>query len=207
LAKPGADIGDLIMLMSTNTEYQLEFSKETLIDVFIQMIGGWEKFKCHTDEDHKTNTNVFIGDSYYEQVFTDPEAFSIKKDDMEYIQNILQTHEKEITCTILNGDHEERAMLMVKSDKYSMYSKQEKPFFEAFIYQKTLDNKRRRLLAKNLLPHVPLKGIQFTEEYLYEVMSQVADNQLLEIVSRLAKNIPIFDVVIDESGNAEINEQ
>lgn len=207
LAKPGADIGDLMMLLSTNNEYQLGFTAEMLFNVFIEVIGGWKNFRAHTDTHHNDPAHIFFGDSYFHQAFVDPEAFSLTKVDMEYIHDLLESHEKDYEFTVLEGDHEERAVVIVKSKTFSIYPQRNTPFFQAYIYQKTLDNKRRRLLAQHLLPHIPLEGIQFTEEYLYEVMSQVADNQFLEIINRLAKTLPIFDASIDSQGVLELIEQ
>ncbi|HLL61219.1 MAG TPA: hypothetical protein VK338_05860 [Candidatus Nitrosocosmicus sp.] len=202
LAKPGADVGDLVNLMSANREYALNIENDEIVQAFLETIGGWENFSVHTDTNHSHDEKLYYC-RFFNQVSSDPEAFGIMHTDVEFIENLLKDHEVKFNSPILHGENQEQAVIIIKSNFYSLFSHSHNPFFQAFIYHKTLDNTRRRLLAKKILPYVKFEGVDLTEEYIYEITSQTADNQFLEVLSRIARNLPLIEAKIHEDGSFE----
>lgn len=211
LSKPGADVGDLLMLCATNRQYNLGVSPETLVDVLINVVGGWKNFQSHTDSHHTGSEDCFFGCGHFNQSFHNPEAFSLAKEDGEFILKTLEEHKNEIHHVVLEGEHMERAVVVVKGNAYAIYPKYEpteqnrfRTTTEIFVYHKTLDNERRKKLAAALLPHVKIPSI--TEDYLYQIMSQVSDDQLLTIVERLAARLTLYTVEFKTDGSFEVVE-
>lgn len=212
LAKPGADIGDLMIVFAANREYGLEIKKEKIFKAVLETVGGFENFRFHTD-DHNLNSkseilNSFLGCGHFKQAYQDSAAYSLSKEEIKAINKFLtEAKKKGAKGEVLQGEHLEGAVLIVKGDHWSIAPQLmlNNEVIEAFIYQKTLDDKRRRILAKHLLPYVKAP-FSVDEEYLYQIMSQVADNQLLETVSRLAKDLPVYEVAFEEDGGFEIKQ-
>ena len=91
----------------------------------------------------------------------------------------------------------------MESENYSVYSNQQTR--RLFLYQKTLDNHRRKLLAQNLLKKIQLP-ISLTEDYLYEILTTTFDNQLLTIIELINKNLPFFKADFDEDEELTITQ-
>lgn len=220
LAKPGADIGDLMMVFSANNEYGLLIEEEKIFAAVLKTVGGWRNFRFHTDE-HSLNPNNqipnskqisnFSGCGHFKQAGKDPIAYGLEENQIKLISEFLVKAKKNgAKCEVLAGEHLESAVLMIEGERWSIYPQlvsQEFPNepIEVFVYQKTLDDKRRRILTKNLLPYVKA-SFSVEEEYLYQVLSQVADNQLLETLSRLAKDLPMYEVLFEKDGEFEIRQ-
>lgn len=211
LAKPGADIGDLMMILATSNEYALNIVPETALEVLINTVGGKENLRIHTDGHNchdKDEKKQCLGCGHFKQASLDPAAYGLEDEDIDYIFEALQQLKKDgIKNDVLDGDHSEKAVIVLKSKKYSLMPrlKNSAGITECFIYHKTLDDKRRRELAKNLLPHV-MSDKDIDEEYLYEVLTSTSDQQLFETVSRLAPEYPIYNVKIDDEGIVEVEE-
>jgi len=225
LAKPGADIGDLMIVFVANREYDLRIKPEKIFEALLKTVGSWKNLRFQTDEHSKLKVkseklkvdySEFLGCGHFKQATEDPSAYGLVEEEIKAINGFLtKAIKKEAKCEILQGEHLEGAVVMVKGEDWSIAPKLMannltiKQFsnetIEVFIYQKTLDNKRRRILAKNLLPYVKT-SFSVDEEYLYQILSQVSDNQLLETVNRLAKDLPAYEVEFEEGGEFEIKQ-
>jgi hypothetical protein len=203
LAKPGADIGDLMMVFAANKEYGLEIESKNIFKAVLETVGGFENFRFHTDYH---NQQSFLGCRHFKQGLNDPQAYGLAEDDIATISQFLSKIKKKgATGKVLEGEHLESAVLIIKGDSWSISPQLvfNRELIEIFVYHKTLDNRRRRILSQHLLPHV--KAVfPVDEEYLYQILSQVTDDQLLETVTRLAKDLPIYDVKFEKNGEFEI---
>ena len=211
LAKPGADIGDLMIALATNHQYALNLKPEVVLEVLIDTVGGKENFSIHMD-DHvihsKNKLEQCVSCGHFGQAFADPEAYGLEKHDVDFIAKALQELKSDKARNIiLTGEHTEQAVIIVKSQNYSVAPRmiKEGRVTECFVYQKTLDDKRRRLLAENLLPHIKVDR-EINEEYIYEILTTVADQQLFETLARIAPEYPIYNVKIDEEGEVSIED-
>jgi len=211
LAKPGADVGDLMMMMAANTQYALNLTPETMLDVMINTVGGKENLRIHTDSHNchdKDEKNQCLGCGHFKQASLDPAAYCLEKSDIDFIFGALHKLKTDgIKNEILDGEHREEAVIVLKSHSYSIFPKKKIKGIEnaCFIYHKTLDDKRRHLIAQNLFPYVK-SDKDINEEYIYEILTSTSDQQLFETVARLAPEYPIYNVEIDEEGEVVIKE-
>ena len=115
--------------------------------------------------------------------------------------------------TVLEGDHQEGAVLIVRGNygvlpKYVLEDESKRILVEVFVYQATLSDSRHRVLSKKLLEN---KAVELfpgcDEEYLYEVMIEMAENHLFETANRLAKGLPIFTVEFQSDGTFSIEQE
>lgn len=211
LAKPGADIGDLMVMLSTNTQYALNLTPEIILEVLIETVSGKENLRIHTDG-HNCHSHdkreQCLGCGHLKQAALDPVAYGLEKEHIEFIFKALEQFKTDgIKNDVLEGDHMEKAVIILKSQKFSIAPKRKKNEYidECFIYHKTFDDRRRRLLAQNLLVHIKSDD-EMTEEHIYEILTTVSDQQLFETVSRLAPEYPIYKVEIDDEGEVMIME-
>ncbi len=210
LAKPGADIGDLMSLFSLNNEQALGLSNDDIFDIFMKVLGEYSNVRIHTDEHcchEKDEKKQCLGCGHFKQATIDPDAYGLSEEDVDFIfDKLVFLKSKGVKNDILEGEHLESGVVILNSQKYSI-----KPAFlengkllEVFVYHKTLDDKRRREYAKEL--NLALNNEKFDEEFLYEALTGVSDNQLFETVSRLAPDLPIYKVNISDEGEVEIEE-
>jgi len=108
--------------------------------------------------------------------------------------------------TVLEGNHDEGAILIVKGNfgifpRFIIETDEGKKEVSVFVYQQTLVDKRHRVLVKKLIEDKAVKLFDnLDEEYLYEVLSEEGEIHLLETLNRLASDLPLFEVIFDDSG-------
>lgn len=210
-AFPGADLGELAMILSTARSYGFEIDKEKVYKTLIEVLGGEKNFALHTDS-HGDKAKIASGCGHFKQINLDPAAYKLEKEDVEFIAEKIAVAKKAGSEeVVLEGDHMEGAILLLKGDwgvlpRYVLETDQGKKDVEVFVYHQTLTDEKHRELAKKL---VEKKAVKFKmgedDEYLYQVMSEVAENHLMETAKRLAPDLPIFSVVFKEDGSFEIS--
>ena len=184
---------------------------EVILDVLISTIGGRENFRIHTDghiHNHKVKLEQCLSCGHFGQAFLNPSAYGLEKEDVNFISGALQQLKLErVMDNILDGEHLEQGVIILKSQNYSIAPKTKKgdKVNECFIYHKTLDDRRRRLLAENLLPHIMTEK-DIDAEYVYEILTTISDQQLFETVERIAPEYPIYNVDISDEGEVEIKD-
>ncbi|MFN4212503.1 MAG: hypothetical protein ACK4FL_00890 [Microgenomates group bacterium] len=165
----------------------------------------------------------FDGCGHWREIQSNPAGYHLEEKDINFIREKLRvlttTAEKTRQLVILHGEHKEAAILIVKGnygiyphytvfDRSSQNGNLQPVEVQVFVYQQTLANQRRRLLAKKLIEK---KAVTLypgcDEEYLYEVLSDEAENHLFETLKRLAKNLPIFEVKFKNDGEFEVEER
>lgn len=199
LAKPGADIGDLMTLFAANRQFNLELKNQDIFKALIKTVGGYPNLHFHTDSH---NENNFLGCGHFKQAKLNPEAYGLTSENISAIdQFLLSAVNRKAVCELLSGEHNESAVIILKGDSWSVspVCKKDKSTISCFTYHKTLDNKRRKKLAENLLPFIKLDL-----DYLYQILTKTADFQLLETVSRLASSLPVFEIDFAPNGSFEI---
>lgn len=210
LAKPGGDGGDLLIIKATCEKYGIELRDDDILDSLIEVVGGIKRIRFHTDvHAQHDKLGTARGCGHLKQASIDPEAYGVTSKDIDYIFDSLDSYKQQGSSeTILAGDHLESAIIVIKSEIYSVKSMEVRNGIstQVFVYQKTLDNKRRRLLAKSLANKM-IGAFRSEAEYLYQALSETSDEQLLETLNRLAKELPMYEVVVDIGGNVEIVEK
>lgn len=212
LAIPGADAGQLSLILATANTYGFEVDEETVFNVLVETVGGIENFNFHSDH-HGDPKIPASGCGHIREQRLDPKAYGLESEQMEYIKAVLtQAKKKGATEVILEGDHQEGAVLQIQGP-YSIYPRflqqldQGKAQIQAFTFNSTLVDERHRAIAKKLIEEKALKLFPGSdEEYLFEALSEVTENHLFETLKRLASGLPIFGVSFDAVGSFEIKE-
>lgn len=208
LAFPGADVGELALILATANSYGFDIDPKKVIATLIKVIGGAQNFQKHTDS-HADPKVVAGGCGHWKQINLDPKAFSLGDKNLEFIKKNINIG-KSVT---LQGDHLEGAVLIIRGDwgVYPQFQLEEDPgkrLVEVFVYQQSLVDQRHKKLAQELIKN---KAIKFyngeDEEWLYNALSDVSEIHLMETAGRLAKGLPIYEVKFDDEGGFKINQQ
>ena len=78
---------------------------------------------------------------------------------------------------------------------------------QVFVYHQSLVDQRHRQLRKLLVEKKAVKLLEGCDaEYLYQALSEMAENHLMETAKRLAKQLPIYEVKFDEDESFIINQ-
>ncbi len=206
-AFPGADVGELAMVLSASRSYGFEINREKVFSTLIEVLGGDANFSFHTDE-HGDKSKLASGCGHYKQINLDPKAYKIEQEDIDFINEKLgYVSSKGSKEVVLEGDHVEGAILMVKGNwgiypRYELETDKGNKMVEVFVYHQSLTDEKHRLLAEKLIKNKAVKFVLGEDsEYLYQVLSDVAENHLMETAKRLAPDLPIYNVQFDTDGS------
>lgn len=192
LARPGADAGVMMELLAVNREYNIGLTHQLMEEIIVSVVKGYDNFYLHSDTHHKQDV---LGCGHINEAHKDPSAYQLEKSDMDYMDSFLvDAQHKGAINVILEGEHNEGAVLIIRGEHWSVA-----PIGKTFVYHQALDDLRRKTLVDILLPYVD-KSLKVSKEYLYDILTQVADNQRLETVRRLASQLPIYEVVFEKNG-------
>lgn len=210
-AYPGADAGLFLMLLSSAHEYGFELDLLKAWEAIVESAGGVANLSYHTDSHAKNE--VLGGCGHLREALSHPVEYDLGLDGAEVIHKLFQKASADgARQTVLAGDHDEGAVVIIRGNygvypRYTLMDQGHPKQVSIFVFHQTLADKRHRTLAANLIEK---KAVQLPdgcdEEYLYEVFSEVSENHLLETAKRLAKGLPIYEVVFDEGGTFEIIE-
>ena len=211
LSIPGADLGELALILATANDFGLAVDYEKVFQSLIKVVGGLKNFSYHTDSHHG---GLALGCGHFGQILKDFVAYNLQKKDIEFLEEKLKFLEKkDVLPVILEGEHLEGAVLLIKGDwavypRYYLATDEGKKLVEVFAYHQSLADERRKILAKRLIDDgavVLYPGCD--EDYLYQVMSDEAENHLFETLNRLGKDLPIYSVVFDAQGGFDIEKR
>ncbi len=212
LATPGADAGELALVLATGNVYGFTVDVGKSFDLLTELVGGIKNINFHTDE-HGDKKIVLSGCGHIKQMRLDPEAYNLEENQLKGLTKILtKAGKKGAKETVLQGEHLEAAIIQIKGN-YSIYPRflletdEEKNEVEVFVYQSTLVDKRHRELAKKLIEN---KAVELfpgcDEEYLFEILSETTENHLIETAKRLAKGLPVYEINFSDDGSFTIEE-
>lgn len=209
---PGADAGDLALIIATGNSYGFEVDLNKAYKTLAEIVGGEKNLQFHTDS-HAPEGLTLGGCGHFKQMTLDPKAYSLEAEQVEEMRNKFSGAKKKgVEEIVLHGEHLEGAVLMV-SGSYSVYPrfKMEAEHgaveVEVFVYHLSLSHERYRILAEKLIKNKAVKlynGLDY--EYLYQALSDMAENHLMETSRRLAKGLPIYQVKFEEDGGFEVRE-
>ena len=208
LAFPGADVGELALIFATANSYGFDVDKEKVLKSLVDVIGGKENFRLHTDS-HADPKEPAAGCGHWKQINLDPKAYNLETKEIDFIKKNINVG-KSIT---LEGEHMEGAVLLVKGNwgvlpQAHLETDQGKRLVEVFVYHQSLVDERHRVLTKALIKNEAVHFLNGEdEEWLYHALSDVSENHLMETARRLAKGLPIYQVVFVADGNFKVEQQ
>lgn len=208
LAFPGTDAGELALVFAAANHYGFEVDLKKTIESFLGVIGGVLNFQLHSDT-HADPTIPASGCGHIKQILLDPEAYFLEKKQVLQIQKELAVLKKNGAHeTILEGDHKEGAVIQIKGN-YGISPGYvfEDEMAQIFVYHTTLVNQRHRLLAKSLIEYKAVTLFSgYDHEYLYDALSEVAEDHLFETAKRLAAGLPLYQIEFGENGDFDVEE-
>jgi len=212
LAFPGADVGELTLLFATANVYGFEVDREKAVESLLEVVGGEKNFGLHSGR-HGDPQVIASDCGHYKTIKRHPEAYQIEKDQIDFIdQALIKMKKKGAKEIILEGEHLEGAILMVRGDwgilpRYKLQFEGGANEVQVFVYHQSLVDERHRVLASTLLRRKAVKLFKGCGvDYLYQVLSEMAENHLMETAKRLAKGLPIYQTNFEKDGGFEIKE-
>lgn len=209
-AFPGGDLGELALILAAARSYGFEIDREKAFKILIDLIGGEKNFGFHSDH-HGDRNSPASGCGHFKQMNLDPAAYNLEIEDLDFVkEKLAEVKKKGAEEVVLEGDHMERASLIIKGKwavmtGYDLETDQGKKLAQVFIFNQTLTDEKHRELAKKLIGD---KAVKFKlgedEEYLYQAVSEMTENHLMETVKRLAPDLPIYQIEFDENGSFDI---
>ena len=216
LALPGADLGEISIVVAACLTYGYDYDLEKIMAVFVDVVGDEDSLRTHTDS-HGDKNIYASGCGHFAQITKDPKAYGLNEFLVEEIRKLFTSKFKNQlggkSYIVLSGDHLEGAVLVIEGDwgiypQYVLETNEGKKPVQVFVYHKTLVERRRRLMAKKLLEK---KAIVFrngeNEEMLYQALNEVGEDHFFETAKRLAKDLFIYQVVFQGNGDFKIKEQ
>ncbi len=210
LAFPGADAGELGLLFATANSYGFEIDREKTKEVLFEVVGGVKNFQLHTDS-HAGQNSILAGCGHIKQIGLDPDAYRLMKEDILFLMEASAKAKQNGACEqMLNGTHGEGAVLLIEGTygvlpQCDLQINGRNIHVQVFEYHETLVNKRHRMIAKALIEK---KAVILSEgcgeEYLYEALSEMSENHLMETIQRLGRGLPIYGITFDQKGRFEI---
>ncbi len=213
LAIPGADLGELALILATANSYGFDVDREKVYQSLVEVIGGEKNFQYHTDS-HADSKTIAGGCGHFKQIRADFLSYSLVNEDLEFLEKKLAAIKKnnQVKEELLYGDHLEGAILMIKGvwgvyPRTIIKTEEGEREVEVFVFHQDLVDQRHRALVKVLLKN---KAVIFRdgedEEWLYEALCDMMENHLMETVKRLAPDLPIFNVKFEDDGSFEVKD-
>lgn len=200
LAFPGGDVGELALLYSAGNSYGFSVNYDKAFQVICNLIGGIQHFSFHSDN-ASGSTKIGSGCVYINSIYTDPESYTLQQEDLQTIENqILAAKKGGAEEIILSHEVHEGAVIIFKGEKgilpqYIFEVENQTIKSQVILYHQTLVNERRKQLVKKYMEENAVTLYEgCDEEYLYQVLSDVAEIHLFQTLQKTAKGIPIYKV-------------
>lgn len=208
IARPGADLGYVEILLAIDEEKKLGFSPEQCFDKIFEVLHSLhEKFYLHTDHHadpefppRSPQLSSHIGCGHAEKP-TDKDLckdYHLLSEDEEklvrYAKKRASEDSENIIMVNLPGEHKEEAVLINSGIQKALNSTDGEHM--VFLYDKTRDEEFMKVLVEKLdIPQIS-----------FEEFKQMSNIQLTATLHNLANSLPIFEVDVDDPENIQIKE-
>lgn len=202
IARPGGDGGYVMALMAVSKKRNIGLTPEQCFNIIYKAVENDKGFCMHTD--HHTDPGLIgadpvnaahkglIGCGHLAKAATRRfcQDYDVNSDDVEKVINYARNI-KEISSGVhmvnLDGEHQERGVLVVNSDKYTIHADNPELSQMYFVY----DQQRDTAFLKKLVKEIAIDGVT------YEDMKEESDQQLHATLQLLAANLPIYTVTFE----------
>ncbi len=207
IAKPGGDAGTVMIAFGALNKLGINPESAEVLGVVETLVGGSEKFSFHTDSHAEhDHAGAGMGCGHLKQAKLDPSAYGLEQSQIDSLIGGLPNElEHGARQEVLQGDHGEQAVMVVVSDEFSLKPKQADGT-QAFVYQKTYDEKLQEQLSKALYEKFKGNYLDVSLEKIDQAVTEVAAIQLQETLKRLAGGLPVYIVTVDEAGQVTVSE-
>ncbi|MEN9328284.1 MAG: hypothetical protein RI947_1092 [Candidatus Parcubacteria bacterium] len=212
MAIAGGDAGELAIFIAASNIYGFEIDAEKCMNILTDIVGGYEHLGFHTDT-HAKDAVGCAGCGHLKQMRLDPATYNLTEDNIKTINNLVQKSlKKGAKEVVLQGDHHEAAVFIVNGPygilpQAQLQTDDGSLPVQAFVAHKSLVDARHVELCERLVAEGVIKLAEgLGEEYLYESVSQVSDDHLMETAKRLAGGLPIFSVKFKDDGTFQLED-
>lgn len=206
IAAPGAHLGPIMALLDS----QFDLSPQAAFELVEGFLASTKTpFIWHTDT-HEGHGDCKIGCGHCNAAINHAHHYGLDAARVEEMVAIVRAYQAERqsdraaatcpTCTLLELDHQERAVIIVESDQYTIEHCGENEQGEAeqyFVYDATL---YQQFLAR-LVEWVRSQGREIDLEKLLKVVEQQTNTTLSLLPS--SQGLPIYQVSFDDGGNPQ----
>lgn len=196
LAIPGADAGDLLIAFAALRKLHVHIPEEKVLGALLAIIGA-QNFHSHTD---RHNPAPVAGCGHVRCISQNTEEYGVTEQEVSFVKNIVTNMvARGIMCDVLEGEHEESAIIVIDSTTHSVAPRLEQngKTQEVFIYHKKLHQERLKLFAEKL--HILVRSSYTTDKFIH-TLNDVAAAHLKSTVSILAPRLPRYLVKIISKG-------
>lgn len=192
LARPGANFRGIMVLLSLRKKLGLTVGR--CVDRAVEAVESMGiNFNMHTDDHAHDDDLSAIGCGHIAKA-EDPHFAKMYRIDPKDVRKALMylriklEGRKYFQEAELHGEHQERGVLVVTGTKYSVNHADPKTGEMYFVYDKARD----AVYTKNLWEKLNIPKLSWKE------FAQITELQLNSTLKLLAKDLPIFEVNLDE---------
>lgn len=192
LARPGGDGGYVMALIAVSKKKKLGLTPEQCFNAVYNVVSKSKGFCMHTDrntdpDEHTHNGLIGCGHLAKAAQRKLSKSYDVNSEDIlrivDYARNICEISQT-VHMVNLAGEHKERGVLIVHSDKYTVLADNPKLNQMYFIYDDERDMKFLAMLVKEM----KIPGLTFAD------MKRESDLQLQATLHNLALGLPIFEI-------------
>lgn len=194
---PGSDAGFLLLVSGALKELEgqgFNNSESLNLKIFeeiLNLVGGAENFMIHTDN-HNQNS-VAAGCGHMKLAKNNPENYGVTNAQInlifKFLENLKQKGIKEI---VLEGDHKESAVLIVKDKKIGILHQDENN--QAFVFHQALCEEFLEKLSKKLAEFEEFKSFGLDSFKIKGLFLKIEEKQLNVTLAKLAKGLPNYEI-------------
>jgi hypothetical protein len=202
----GSDPGFLVLVLGALKKLNAinEKLRKRAFDAVLDVLGGAEIFKMHTD-DHNLENGIIAGCGHMKLVKKDPERYLVSKEDVGAVFDYLNFLKNQgVGEIVLAGPHNESAIFVIKDRRIGLLHQNKN--LQAFVFHKALYEEFIRDLAQRLLNLDEIKSQGISFENLFKLLKETGEYQLAQTVNQLAQGLPIYEIKLEE-GEIKIAEE
>lgn len=203
LAIPGADVGQMAIILSAAYTYGFEVDIEGAYEVLSTLSGPAQQASSEQSPDRAlTKRSYCAGCGHVQLLKKYPTTYHIDPDQLDRAIACFTDHPT--LPDVVLGRHHETAVVVIRgSSRWSVYSQD--GALSAFVAHKALVDARHKILSDMLIAknavYVQKPVVMFEPETLYEYLSSVYDEHLTATLAYLAVRLPLYYVTMHDDGS------
>ncbi len=195
LSVAGWSIGQLAVIFSVlDQELGEKFTfHERVYSAFLELVWWIENFSFHSD---CHAWEEWIGCGHIKFLLTKSEEYNLSKYSVNYISELISKEKSaEMKVNILKWDHEENAVLLIDSNKYSIHPCDWESQF--FIFTPAMVESMNKNIAEMLLKNFS-DDFTKTSEELLKLLQDATMEHFFLTGHVLAWELPVYTISIDD---------
>lgn len=208
LALPGGDIGELAVLLSASINYGFDLNLNTAWKILNKLVATDKNGKNQHSSSHNAEHCRYL--SFLSE---NPESYGLNSESIKELFSTVEQSELLKNEQKMKGSYrKESALIIVEGEQgvfphYMFESSDGKEDVYVLIYHKTRVDGRRKQYIEKLLSGGSVNLYEgLGEDYLYEILSETADEHLFETVKNIDLMLPIFTANIPEEGSIKVEQ-